>query len=222
MCFSPEADLVAGTVVAVIGIDALRHVSSRRQLPLAVLPLLLAAHELDEAVVWWGLQGQVSWAAGHAAVVIYLAFAFCLPVIGPLAVMGIETDPRRRGILRALLGIGAVASAILLSSVFGGTVSAKIDGHHIAYAVNAANGTAVTVMYVVAACGALLASSDRRIVWFGISNLIAVMILAWITVDGLTSLWCTWAAVASVAIALYLRDAAPDRPRRVAIVSGMA
>ena len=32
------------------------------------------------------------------------------------------------------------------------------------------------------------------------------MVLVWLTVGGLTSLWCVWAAVTSVAIDLFLRD----------------
>ena len=38
------------------------------------------------------------------------------------------------------------------------------------------------------------------------SNLLAVVLLVWLTVGGLTSLWCVWAAITSVAIDLYLRD----------------
>ncbi|MGZ8623561.1 MAG: hypothetical protein ACXWYQ_05295, partial [Actinomycetota bacterium] len=62
------------------------------------------------------------------------------------------------------------------------------------------------VLDVIAACGALLASSDRLIRIFGVSNLVAVTMLAWLTVGGLTSLWCVWAAVTSVAINRYLRQ----------------
>ena len=58
MCFSPEADLVVGTIVVAVGVDALRHVRAPRQIPLASFPLLLGLHQVTEAFVWWGLQGQ--------------------------------------------------------------------------------------------------------------------------------------------------------------------
>jgi len=214
MCFSPEADVVAGTVVAAIGVDALRHVASPRQLPLAVLPALLAAHELDEAFVWWGLQGQVATSIGHAAAVAYLAFAFVLPILGPLAIMSVETGRHRRAGMGVLLAAGTVVSAILLASVFGGSVSAHVDGHHIAYAASIPNGTFLAVLYVLITCGALLLSSDTRIVLFGASNIAAVVMLAWLTIGGLTSLWCAWAAISSAAIAWYLRSVKlGNRPR---------
>ncbi|HEV2686040.1 MAG TPA: DUF6629 family protein, partial [Actinomycetota bacterium] len=57
----------------------------------------------------------------------------------------------------------------------------------------------------VAVCGALLLSSYRHVVIFGIANLIAVVVLARLTVDGFASLWCAYAAVACAAIAAPMR-----------------
>src|SRR5450755_119043 len=90
MCFSPEADLTTGVIVGAVGIDALRHTSRPQQMVLASLPLLLAVHEIDEALVWWGLRGQLPWAVTHAAIYIFLTVAFALPFLVPLATLGIE------------------------------------------------------------------------------------------------------------------------------------
>ena len=87
-----------------------------------------------------------------------------------------------------------------------GPIDAAVVGHHIAYSVDIPGGAAIGVLYVVATCGALLMSSDRWIRYFGVSNVAAVVVLVWLTVGGLTSLWCVWAAVTSVAIDLFLRD----------------
>lgn len=51
MCLSGEVDLFAAFVIGAIGIDALRHVSRRRQLALAVIPLMFAFHQLMDAGV---------------------------------------------------------------------------------------------------------------------------------------------------------------------------
>jgi hypothetical protein len=45
-------------------------------------------------------------------------------------------------------------------------------------------------------------------VLLGLANLGAVIALGWITFTGFTSLWCAWAALTSVAIAVYLRRSA--------------
>jgi len=52
VCFSPQADLVGGAVVTLIGVDALRHVRARGEIMLASLPLMLGAHQLVESLVW--------------------------------------------------------------------------------------------------------------------------------------------------------------------------
>jgi len=82
MCFSPEMDLVAGAVITGVGIDARRHVSNPRQLPLASLPVLFGVHQLIETIVWWELQGQVCHTAGGIAARIYLFIAlFLVPIV---------------------------------------------------------------------------------------------------------------------------------------------
>ena len=94
MCFSSQADLIGGVVVSAIGVDALRHVGNRRELPIASLPLLLGGHLLVETFVWWGLEGRVPAELGTAAMWIYLLIAFVvLPPYVPLAIMAIEPRP---------------------------------------------------------------------------------------------------------------------------------
>ena len=158
-----------------------------------------------EAFVWWGLAGKVPASLGDTATWLYLAIAFLLPLWVPIAVRGVEPSPGRRPVITLLVGVGLVASIVLLGTIVRGPVDAAVVGHHIAYEVDIPGG-AIGVLYVVATCGALLLSSDRWIRFFGVANVAAVVVLVWLTVGGLTSLWCVWAAVTSVAIDLFLRD----------------
>jgi hypothetical protein len=205
MCFSPEADVVAGVVLGAVGIDALRRVTDRRELLLASLPLAFAAHQLIEAFVWWGARGQVSSAWGDTATRAYLLFAYALPVIVPLAVLSTERDARRRRVMAGFAGLGVIVSLVLLASLLRGPVGATAHDLHIAYHVRIPAGRLMTALYVVAVCGALLASTRPTIKWFGVVNGIAVVLLAVTIADGVASLWCVWAAVTSVLIDLHLR-----------------
>jgi hypothetical protein len=54
-------------------------------------------------------------------------------------------------------------------------------------------------------------SGYRHVVYFGLLNLVAVVILARSTMDGFASLWCAYAALTAGAITLHLRLAAPHR-----------
>jgi hypothetical protein len=205
MCFSAEVDLVAGVVIGSIGIDAVRHVTVPAQRWLASIPVVLGVHQLIESVVWWGLEGQFSEAVWRFATWWYLAIAFgLLPILVPVAVAMLEpVASRRRASIFVTLGI--VVAAVLMYAVVRGPVEARIDGRHIAYAVDLWRGRLIVLLYVVATCGSLLASQRRHVRWFGFANLIGVAVLAWIDQAAVISLWCAWAAVTSVAIAVHLR-----------------
>jgi hypothetical protein len=207
MCFSAQADLVGGAVLAVIGLDAARHVHQRRDhLALAALPLLLAAHQIDEAFVWWGLQGHVSPQVGRVAMWIYLLFAFVvLPTYVPLSVLALEAPGRRRTVIRGFVALGATVSTIFLVAMLDGPVTAELYDYHLGYSIGLPAGLAVVAAYVAATCGSLLFSGYHRLALYGVVNLIAVAVLARLAVEGFASLWCAWAAVTAAVVALILR-----------------
>ena len=219
MCFSAQGDLVGGILLGVIGFDAARHVHQRHDhLALAVLPLMLAAHQVDEAFVWWGLQGHVSAGLGHVATWIYLVFAFVvLPVYVPAAVFALEPPGRRRSLMAGFIGLGSLVSAVLLLAMLTGPVTARLGDFHVGYSIGLHAGLLVVAAYVVATCGALLLSGYRYLAIFGVVNLIAVAVLARLTIDGFASLWCAWAAITAGVIALGLRFARPHRSLATAL-----
>jgi hypothetical protein len=220
MCFSPEMDVAAGVVIGGIGVEALRHVQRPRELPLASLPVLFGAHQLTEAFVWWGLRGEVAPHTGHTALWIYMAFAFgALPVLEPLAVLLVEPDARRRRIVRRFALLGAVVSAVYLNAMLHSQIGAAIKGHMLHYDTGVAQGGALAAAYMVATVGALLGSSHRRIARFGAANLVALPLLVVIASQALTSLWCVWAAVASVIIATHQRLGASSAPAPPGVLS---
>jgi hypothetical protein len=105
---------MAGMVVGVIGVDALRHVHRPAEKLLAAIPVVLAGHSLIEAFVWWGLQDRVPAAVWRPAVWLYLAIAFgVLPMLVPLAVGALEplANRRRIGVFTAT---GVVVAAVLM------------------------------------------------------------------------------------------------------------
>lgn len=209
MCFSPEGDLAGGVVVTAIGIDALRHLRGRSDhLFLAAFPLLLGFHQLDETFVWWGLQGVVPRGVGTVAMWIYLLIAFVvLPIVVPLVIMRLEPTARRRWRIAPFLALGAAVSAVLLETMLVNRPTVKLGHWHLAYSIGLLHGTEIIGLYIVATCGSLLASGYRNIVYFGLANLVGVVVLARLSAQGFASLWCFYAALGSGAIALHVRMA---------------
>jgi len=112
--------------------------------------------------------------------------------------------------------VGTIVGGYLLIAILRGPISAGIAPYHLAYSAPLSHGLIVTGLYVGAVCGALLLSSFRHVVIFGAANLIAVAVLARLTIDGFASLWCAYAAVASGAIATHMRLTQPHQTMRVA------
>jgi hypothetical protein len=178
---------------------------------LAVLPILLALHQLIESFVWWGLEGTFPAALGQHAEWLYLTIAFgVLPVLVPLAVGALEPVSRRR-LVGVFVGIGVVVAADLMHAVWRGPITTSVEGHHIAYRVDLTHGSWLVVLYVLATCGALLVSAHRHIRVYGAVNLVVVLLLAWLNQTALISLWCAWAAVTSLLIVAHLRRLDPSR-----------
>jgi hypothetical protein len=102
-------------------------------------------------------------------------------------------------------------------AIVAGPVGASIDGSHISYDADINYAGILVALYVVATCGSCLVASNRWLVLLGLANLLAVIALGWITFTGFASLWCAWAALTSVAIAIYLR-----RSGRISAPGGVA
>ena len=204
MCFSPEGDLVGGLVVTTIGVDACRHLRGRNNyLLLAATPLVLGAHQIDESLVWWSLQGHVPHLAGRIAMWIYLVIAFVVvPILVPTAIIWLQPSARRRWLIAPFVALGTGVAVVLLVTMLHGPVTVKLGSYHLAYSIGLKHGLIVIGLYIVATCGSLLVSGYRHIQIFGVANLVAVVILARLTADGFASLWCFYAALASGAISL--------------------
>ena len=211
MCFSPQADIAGGLVITAIGVDAVRHIRQRREfIALAWLPLLLGAHQLIEAFVWLWLQGHVPRKAGQAALWAYLLIAFVvLPVLVPLAVIALEPTRRRKWMMVPFAVTGTLIAIALLVAMARGPVGVKLAPYHLSYGLRIPDGFLIVALYVAAVCGPLLLSGYRNVAIFGMVNLIAVIIIARLTISGFASVWCGWAAVSSAAITLHCRSAKP-------------
>jgi hypothetical protein len=216
VCFSPQADVGGGLLICAIGVDAVRHIGQRRDfIALAWIPALLGAHQFIEALVWLWLQGHVPPGIGDVALWAYLLIAFVvLPVFVPLAVIAAEPARRRKQVMVPFAVIGVAISATLLAAMIRGPVGVKLASYHLSYGIRLPDGLVIVTLYVVAVCGPLLMSGYRHVVLFGVVNLIAIVVIARLTISGFASVWCGWAAVSSAAITLHCRLAGARSPTR--------
>jgi hypothetical protein len=109
--------------------------------------------------------------------------------------------------------LGAVIAVTLLTAMVRGPVGVKLAPYHLSYSIRVPDGFLVVALYVVAVCGPLLVSGYRNVALFGVVNLVAVIVIARLTVSGFASVWCGWAAVSSAAITLHCRLSRPHPQR---------
>jgi energy-converting hydrogenase Eha subunit H len=71
---------------------------------------------------------------------------------------------------------------------------------------------------VIATCGALLFSKIRAIVVFGVANLAILLAVYAVKEYAFTSIWCAYAAIASLIILVYFWRSSENRPLRYGVV----
>ena len=204
MCFSTTADLVAGSALTPIAAASLRQVRSARELPFAALPAVFAVHQLIEALVWAGQDGDVSSRLAHAAAVAYAAIAFpLLPTLFPVAValLGPRSAARRAA---PFVALGIVVSAYLGYAMLAHGVTVTAHPHALSYGIGATDGWVWGVLYVVAVIGPALLSTSPSIVAFGAVNLVGLTVVAIAYAEAFASLWCVYAAVSSVLVLVHM------------------
>lgn len=217
MCFSLEADLIAGAALLPIGVLSLTKVREARELPLGSLPLLFSIHTLVEALVWAGADGRVGAGVAHTAAVAYVLFALpFLPTFVPAAVLLLE-EGRRRWAVLPFLALGIAVSAYMAWHVAANGVRVSAHDHALVYHVSLGDRELWTGLYVLAVMGACLVSRHRYVVAFGVVNVVGLSVVAWAYVDAFASLWCVYAAVSSVLILVHLTHRPSERtPQRSA------
>jgi hypothetical protein len=215
VCFSVEADLVAGFGLLPVAVLSLREVRHPRELPFAILPLLFALHQLTESLVWAGLSGDVSPQTQHVATMVYVLFALpVLPTLVPLAVLMLEPQGARLRVVPFLV-VGAVVTAYLGFAVIAHGVSVVQHPHALEYQVQLTQGTVWVLLYVVSVIGAPLISGYPSIVLFGVLNLVGLTVAAVLYQEAFTSLWCVYAALVSLLVLVHMvrRRRLPDPHR---------
>ncbi len=212
MCLSVELDIVAGAAISVVAIDAIRHHRTGRELPLALVPAVLAVHTFLSAVVWLGVDGTVSEPVAHTASVLYLFIAYALlPIYVPIAVVLIAPADWHRNVVLVMCAVGAIPALGYGLALMQGQGTASPDSYYIAFGMQGTAGV-LGVLYVVSTCGALLLSGSAPLIAWGVVNAVAVSALvAWNSL-GLPALWCLWAAVTSGFAAWCLRK---ERPQEI-------
>jgi hypothetical protein len=213
VCFSATANFVGSGVLGAVGVVTLTKVKHKRELLFAALPTFFAVHQFMEGFVWLGLDGILSPKVTHdmgAAFVLYAQGL--LPFLMPLSILLFEPDMKSRRRMFPFLLIGMGTTLYMLWALIAYPLHIFVEGNSIVYINDGTNNTVLAVLYVVATCGSLFFSKERPMVLFGVANLVILLTVMAVKRYAFTSLWCAYAAVASVIILGYFWKSRLHRP----------
>lgn len=218
MCFSAAANFAGSGVLATVGVLTLTKVKHRRELLFASLPTLFAIHQFIEGFVWLGLDGVLSPRITHNMGAAFMLYAQgLLPFLLPLSVLLFEPNTKSRRRMLPFLVVGSLTALYILWALTAYPTQVFVEGNSIVYINRATNNTFVAVLYVVATCGSLLFSKVKDMVIFGLANLAILLTVMVVRRYAFTSLWCAYAAIASVIILVYFWKSSGSRPFQYAI-----
>ena len=213
MCFSATANFVGSGVLGALGLATLTRIKHKRELMFASLPTLFAIHQFVEGFVWLGLAGDLSPDLTHKMAVAFVLYAQgLLPFLIPLSVLLFEPDRKSRRRMLPFLAIGTGTTLYMLWALIAYPLRVFVQNNSIVYINDGTNNTLLAVLYVVSTCGSLFFSKVRDMVVFGTANLIILLVVMAVKRYAFTSLWCAYAAVASVIILAYFWKSRLHRP----------
>lgn len=201
MCFSPVASFVTAGLTGAIGVVCLARVNHPRELPLAMTPLIFGVQQAIEGGLWLSLP-----TAPHSSLVAGLTLAFLFfaevfwPVYAPLAARSLEPDARRRRLMLACLAIGVGVAGILLWRLLTGPRVAEIANSCIVYRTMPGDPIPIGLGYLAATSLPLVLSSRRAILVLGGVTLTGCVVAYAFYWEAFLSVWCFFAAAASIVI----------------------
>lgn len=205
MCFSAAGSFALSGVMTGVGAAAIVRSSSPSRRMIAAIPLLFAAQQASEGVVWLTIAAPPSATLHRLAVDAYLGFALVLwPLWSPISFRLAERNPARRGVLTELSWIGVAVSVATLMLLLRWQPIASLDSRSVSYTYA---GTTDGLLQLVL----LTAYAIPTLVPFFVSTVplaptigatLAVSLAAAMVVEkeALLSVWCFFAAVVSVLI----------------------
>lgn len=220
MCFSATGSFAVAGVLTALSAASFTQRPTKSCRLLAAAPLLFAAQQVAEGIVWLTMDEKVS--TLHAtAVTSFLAFALVLwPVYLPLMLFLAERDRWRRRALAMVCVLGAIVAATASILLARWQPVALVAGHSIHYQYASIDLPARELLFL-AGYGLptvlpFFLSSAPLARTIGLTLVVSLLATVIVEREALTSVWCFFAAILSAQVLVMVRR----ESRSVVLASG--
>lgn len=199
MCFSAVGSFALSGVLAGTGVTAMVLNKSPEQRLFAAIPLVFAAQQAAEGVVWLTIADPAQATLQHLSVAVFLGIAVVIwPVWCPFSIFLAERNAARRRVLAVMSGIGVVVSLGAVALLVRWHPVAMVVSHSIQYVHEASTlGRFTVLVYAVAALLPFFVSTTVLARTIGVTFVLS-LVVTWLSYrEALTSVWCFFAAILS-------------------------
>lgn len=233
MCFSATASFTAGAVLGTVGVAALSKAKSEPQRVFGTIPLLFAVQQCMEGLLWLSLHNPSL--AGWQSFFTYTFLVFAMavwPFWIPFTIWKLETDERRKALIRFFVWTGAVVAVgvgIILFSYpvevitpFCATCPVSGDNilsHHLHYEFSIPVLVkklviVFSILYIAATIITPFLSGIKKMKWLGVVFLASYLFAITFYHGFVISVWCFFAALLSFVVLWIIADENKPKPGR--------
>ena len=206
MCFSATASFGAAALTGSAGVAAMARAYPPNELPLAAIPLFFAVQQTCEGFLWLNLAKAPDSVFVHTLVDIFSIIALVVwPIWVPVAVGMIEPQRIRRLMIYFLLPLGAIAALYSVVDMWRHPYTASLAAASVCYTNRVAFPDGILTLYVLSTCFPSLFSSHNDVRAFGGFVAAGLLVSTLFYTFSLISVWCFFAAIASVGIYALFR-----------------
>lgn len=191
MCFSAEASFIVGGSLIIVGAAIIKKVRNDKDLPVALIPLIFAAQQITEGLLWISLTHED---LNQAQFWLSNIYAVCVGVIWPLyvpyAIYFAETDRKRKKIV-AFIGLAGLGLAIYtIVGLVDQPITAEIYNSHIYYDHDIHAQALIISMYLLSTCIPFIISSFRNLHIAGFVITLGFFVAYFVYTKTFVSVWC--------------------------------
>jgi len=213
MCFSTKASFGAAIVLTGIGVIALNYSKTKTQRAVAIMPLIFAAQQLSEGVLWISLLHPEYQYLKRWAMYSFLTFAEMIwPVYIPFITLIAEQQKERIKWIKPLLVFGVCIVVMLTYGLIAFPTNAELINGHIKYSLKypIVNTWYYGLIYFMPTIVAPMLSSNRMFRLLGVALFIAYVVSRIFYNHFVISIWCYFGAMISVMAIAMIRELAME------------
>lgn len=209
MCFSAGVSYGSAALLVATGAATTLRNNSKPHRMVAAIPFLFGIQQAAEGMVWQAMGQETAGSLRQFGVVVFLTFALVVwPTWLPWSFYKIESDEKRKRILKIVGGVGFAVSLLAALVIYSVELKAYVVGHSLGYAFLNLNRSwppnLEALLYFTATVSPFFISSLRIVKEAGYLVFISMVMAKVINQEAQTSVWCFFAALISLYIAVKI------------------